>query len=477
MLKNLKRLGGDSLLYALMNVGTKLIAFIMMPIYSYLLPLGEFGYIDIIDRWTTMLTFLVFLGTDSALAFYYFDTKDEKRRKIYSQNVFVIRLAMVLVIFLLVLLIGPLVASSILPAENGVYLLLLSIGVLFFDTITALVLTVMRFEFKTVKVVVLTVTKMLLIAVGSYLFLKLVVQSVEGIMYARILTGLLIFLLILKPLSKVVTFKLNREVLKDLIKYGLPLVPASLAFWIILNSSSFFLATMKSPEEVGIYGAAAKFAALITLVTSGIQMAWRPYSMSIKDKPNNKELFSKIYIIIFLLGIIGVFVVATIMPYVILLMEDSYHSAYKYVALISAATFLNFYYLIISIGIFFTKETKVISYIFAIAAGLSIVLNFILVPAFSIWGVVAATLISYTFAIVFIFRKSQKLYYIPFPSIKVGLLFIVMIAGVIGITYVQENQLSLWYVAAIWGAFLLSIGATRIDKELRKKTVEATEPA
>nr|WP_285842746.1 polysaccharide biosynthesis C-terminal domain-containing protein [Metabacillus litoralis] len=165
------------------------------------------------------------------------------------------------------------------------------------------------------------------------------------------------------------------------------------------------------------------------------------------------------------------------MPYVILLLKETYYSAYKYVALISAATFLNFYYLIISIGIFFTKETKVISYIFAIAAGLSIVLNLILVPAFSIWGVVAATLISYTFAIVFIFRKSQKLYYIPFPSIKVSFIFIVMIAGVIGITYIQENQLSLWYVAAIWGVLLLTIGVTRIDKELRKKTVEANEPA
>lgn len=477
MLKNLKRLGGDSLLYALMNVGTKLIAFIMLPIYTYFLPPGEYGYIDIIDRWTTMLTFLVFLGTDSALAFYYFDTKDEKKRKLYSKNVFLIRLAMILVIFLLVALLGPLVAHNVLPEENGVFLLYLSVGVLFFDTITALVLTIMRFEFKTLKVVFLTVSKMLLIAVGSYLFLRFVVASVEAIMYARIITGILIFLLILKPLSQVVTFKIDREVLKDLIKYGLPLVPASLAFWVILNSSSFFLAMMKTPEDVGIYGAAAKFAALITLVTSGIQMAWRPYSMSLKDKPNNKELFSKIYIIIFLLGIIGVFVVATIMPYVILLLKETYYSAYKYVALISAATFLNFYYLIISIGIFFTKETKVISYIFAIAAGLSIVLNLILVPAFSIWGVVAATLISYTFAIVFIFRKSQKLYYIPFPSIKVSFIFIVMIAGVIGITYIQENQLSLWYVAAIWGVLLLSIGVTRIDKELRKKTVEANEPA
>ncbi|MDP4171982.1 MAG: polysaccharide biosynthesis protein, partial [Bacillota bacterium] len=59
MLAQLKRLGADSLLYAFMNVGTKLIAFIMLPIYTHFMSRGKLGVLTIIDNWTSMLTFLI----------------------------------------------------------------------------------------------------------------------------------------------------------------------------------------------------------------------------------------------------------------------------------------------------------------------------------------------------------------------------------------------------------------------------------
>lgn len=474
MLQNLKRLGGDSLLYALMNVGTKMIAFIMLPIYTRFLTPAEYAPVDIIDRWTSMLVFLVILGTDSALAFYYFDKKDEKSRKSYIQSVMNIRLFMVLCLFLVVVIAGPFFASGLLKSDQGLYWLYLSIGILFLDTISALVLTVLRYEFKTVKVVVLTVLKMLLVAVLSYLFLKFFIRSAEGILYGRIISGAFIVLLLIKPAIKFISFKIDRDILKELLKYSLPLVPASLAFWVILNSSSFFLAFMKSQTEVGIYGAATKFAALITLVTSGIQMAWRPYSMALKDKPDNKETFSKVYLIILLMGTTGVLVVATIMPYVILLLHKSYYSAYQYVALLSAATFLNFYYLIISVGIFFLKKTKIISYAFGGAACLNVILNLVLIPTYSIWGVVVSYFISYLVAIVYIFVKSQKLYYIPVSVWKMSALFLVMLIGTICIVYVQENGLSPLYIVSVWVVYLITIGITRVDKDLRKKRIQET---
>ncbi|MGG3887941.1 lipopolysaccharide biosynthesis protein [Metabacillus fastidiosus] len=467
MLQNLKRLGGDSLLYALMNVGTKMIAFIMFPIYTYLLTLDEYAPVEIIDRWTSMLTFLVILGTDSALAFYYFEKKDKEERRSYIRNVMSIRLFMVLCLLLVTVIIGPFFADSLLKSEHGLYLLYLSIAILFFDTIAALVLTVLRYEFQTLKVVIITVLKMLLVAILSYLFLKFFARSVEGILYGRIISGILIVLLLAKPLAKFISFKFDRNILNDLLKYGLPLVPASLAFWVILNSSTFFLGYMKTSAEVSLYGSAAKFATLITLVTSGIQMAWRPYSMSLKDKPNNKETFSKVYLIILLMGTTGVLIVATIMPYVILLLEASYRSSYQYVALLSAATFLNFYYLIISVGIFFMKKTKIISYAFAGAAVINVILNIILIPSYSIWGVVASYLISYLAAIIYIFVKSQKLYYIPVSLWKMSALFFVMLVGTIGIVYVQEHALSPLYIVLAWVIYVATVGITRVDKDLR----------
>ncbi|QOR66282.1 oligosaccharide flippase family protein [Cytobacillus suaedae] len=474
MLAQLKRLGGDSLLYALMNVGTKLIAFIMLPIYTHYLPNpAEYGVLDYLDRITAMLTFLVIFGTDSALAFYYFDTKDEAKRKRYVQNVMLFRLGIVAVCFLAILVGGHWLSNALLDNPNYAHFLYLSIGILLLDTVVALILTVLRYEFKTLKVVIYTVLKMLLVAVLSYAILRFFLTSVEGILIGRIISAVVVLLLISKYLFSYLRFSIDKQLLKEILKYAAPLVPASIAFWVIVNANVFFLKEFTSFTEVGIYGTAMKFAALITLLTSGVQMAWRPYSMSLKDKKGSEFIFAKLYIAILLVGTLGVLFVATVMPWVIKLLDQNYYEAYKYVAPIAAVTFLNFFYMIISVGIFFSKQTKYISIAFGIAALVNLGLNFVLIPLYSIWGTVAAYLLSYIIAIILIFFKSQKAYFVPVSFFKMAFLFSNMLLAVFAIIYVQESGLSAVYILAAWAYFIVMAIASRVDRDFRKKVTTA----
>ncbi|MBH0173800.1 oligosaccharide flippase family protein [Fictibacillus sp. 23RED33] len=470
MLAQIKRLGGDSLLYAFMNLGTKFIAFLMFPIYTYYLTPSEYGVIDLIDSTTAMLTFIVIFGTDSALAFYYFDVKDKAKRWAYVQNVLTFRL-MVAFFFVLIVLIAGYSISDVLLKDAGYFnALLFAVGVLFIDTIFALVLTVFRYEYKTLRVVLYTVGKMLLIAVISYVFLKYIWTSVEGIIAGRLIAVLFVLLLIGKPLLPFLRLKFDKPLLKEVLKYAAPLVPASIAFWVIVNSNRFFLSEFGSMEDVGIYGSAMKFATLITLVTSGVQMAWRPYSMELKNKEGNEQLFAKLYLGILLIGLFGVMAITTVMPWVIQVLDDAYVASYQYVGLISAVTFLNFYYLIISVGLFVKKETKYISYYFGVAAIVNVILNLVLIPKLSIWGTVVAYLISYVIAVVLIFHKSQKVYYIPISFFKMSALFISTIILVSSMVWIQENDaVSDWHVLTAWVVFFLLIGISRVDKDFRKK--------
>jgi len=471
----IKRLGADSLLYAFMNVGTKLIAFIMLPIYTSFLPdPADYGVLDYLDRITSMLAFVVIFGTDSALAFYYFDTEDKKKKLDYVRSVMTFRLIIVLVIALIFLLGGPWLAQLILHNPNLTHLFYISIGVLALDTVVALILTVLRYDFVTKKVVTLTVLKMLLIAIFSYGLLKFFAPTIESILYGRIISGVIIVVLLLKPALKYTRFTFNKKLLKELMAYAAPLVPASLAFWVIVNANSLLLERFTSFTEVGIYGTAVKFATLITLLTSGVQMAWRPFSMSLKDKPDSTKLFAKLYYAILLVGTLGVLFVATLMPWIITLLSDSYHEAYKYVAILSAVTFLNFYYMIISVGIFFTKQTKLISYAFGFAAVINIILNIVLIPQFNIWGSVAAYLISYVIAITYIFYKSQKLYHVPVSFGKMAFLFVTALIAVAAIVYIQESSLSDFNIIFAWLGYILMILLSRVDKDLLKKRSKGT---
>lgn len=469
MFAQIKRLGADSLLYAFMNVGTKLIAFIMLPIYTRILPPAKYGVLGIIDNWTSMLTFLIIFGTDSALSFFYFDTKDKEKRLEYVRNVMYFRLFIVAILALMVIVAGPWISNMLLGNASYVRLLYISIATLFVDTVTIVVLMVMRFDFITKKVVFYTITKMLLMAIFSYLFLRYFIQTAEGILLGRLVGFGLVFLLLFPTSMKYLKPKLSFSSFKEIFKYAAPLVPASLAFWVISGASVFFLQVFHSAEEVGIYRAATSLATIITLLTSGVQLAWRPYSMSIKDKANSPILFSKIYLGMLLIGIFGIMGIATIMPFIIKILGKDYHQTYQYVALISAATFLNFYYLIISVGLFFKKKTTVISLTFGIVAVINTILNITLIPKFSIWGAVASYLIAYMVAIIFIFKKSQEVYYVPVSFGKMAFLFVSMIVAVIGIIFVQEKGLSWVYMILAWLFVFITIGVSRVDKDFRKR--------
>lgn len=475
MFAQIKRLGADSLLYAFMNVGTKLIAFIMLPIYTSFLPDPEqYGVIDLLDRYTSMLTFVVIFGTDSALAFYYFDTEDKKKRLDYVRSVMTFRLLLVLIIALVFLFGGQWLTQLLLGDAKLYYLFYIAIGVLALDTIIAMILTVLRYDFFTKKVVTFTVLKMLLIAVFSYGFLAYIAPTIDGILYGRLISVAIVALLLIKPLLKYIKFTFNKKLLKEILTYAIPLVPASLAFWVIVNANSFLLKMFTSLHEVGIYGVAVKFASLITLLTSGVQMAWRPFSMSLKDKKDSHVLFAKLYYGILLVGTIGILMVATIMPWIIQVLGKGYYEAYQYIAILSAVTFLNFFYMIISVGIFFSKQTKIISYAFGMAAVVNIVLNVLLIPSFSIWGSVAAYLISYIVAITYIFFKSQKLYHVPVSFSKMTFLFMSSLVAVIAIVYIQESNLSNINIVFAWLGYLVIILISRLDKDLLKKRSKST---
>ncbi|WP_227937232.1 lipopolysaccharide biosynthesis protein [Alkalihalobacillus deserti] len=470
MISQLKRLGGDSLLYALMNVGTKLIAFLMLPIYTSYLSPDEMGALENIDALFAMLTFVVIFGTDSALAFFYYDTEDEKKKKDFFRNVMMFRLLVAASLFVFTVFLGDIIANLLLGGPEYKYLLYFAMVVLLFESMVTLILTYFRFNFKVSKVVIFTVVRLGLIALLSYLLLRFFMPTVDSILYSRIAATILIVLFLGSQVRRFFTFRINKVVLKEMLVYAAPLVPASIAFWVIASSNRFFLSYFESLSSVGVYGVAVKFATVITLVTSGVQMAWRPYSMSIKNKPDAKDLFAKFYIMIMLVGVIGLLGVATLIPYVFSFMipNEIYAEATKYIALLSAGTFLNFYYLIISVGLFIEKKTSVISIYFGIAALLSLLLNVLLIPTMSLLGAALAIVLSYLTATLLIYNRSQRVYKVPVNGFKLSYIFFNGFLAMLAIVYIHEfTDFSFIYVFIPWLYFILSLVVIRIWRDVR----------
>lgn len=473
MMQHLKKLGGETLLYALMNVGTKLIAFLMLPIYTLYLSTSEMGVFENIEALVSMLTFLVIFGTDNALAYYFFKTEDENEKEVYVRNVLSIRLYIAFFLFLIFVLLGPYISSLFLGSSKYYKLFMLAGSVLMIDAVITVILTYYRFQFKAKKVAGLTIFRLFLVALISYAFLRFYNLKVESVYLARIASGFLIFAFLIFPVIKFFSFKIDRDIVKKVLIYGAPLVPASIAFWVITFANRFFLTQFESLESAGIYGVAMKFAAMISLLTSSVQMAWRPYSLSIQKKENAPQIFANFSLIILALGMLGLTVVATAAPLFVDLMvsNNDYKKASPYVAILSLGSFLSFYYLIISVGLFIKEKTKVISKYVMISSGISIILNVALIPLFSIWGAVIALVLSYLFVNYVIFKKSQEVYPIPFPMKKAITVFLAGLVAIIGITFLYEINAEFYVFIGPWIVMLSSLLLLRPSKiELQQKS-------
>jgi O-antigen/teichoic acid export membrane protein len=472
LLNHLKKLGGETLLYALMNVGTKLIAFFMLPIYTRYLSTTQMGVFENIEALVSILTFVVIFGTDNALAFYFFKTDDTKEKDTYVKTVLTFRVLLALFFMFMFLIFGPLI-SKLFLGESGYYKIFVVAGiVLVTESIITLILTYYRYQFKAKKVAVVTLIQLGCVAVFTYFMLKYLNYKVESVYLSRLLSGILIILILIRPLFKFLSFKVDLKTLKIILVYGAPLVPASIAFWVITFANRFFLTHMESLASAGVYGVAIKFAAMISLLTSSIQMAWRPYSLSIYKKENAPEVYAQISMLILAFGMVGIVGVATVAPFLVDLFVSSkaYQEASQYIAILSLGSFLSFYYLIISVGLFIKEQTKVLSKYVLISAGLSVILNVIFIPLLSIWGAAIALIVSYIFVNVIIFKKSQEIYHIPLSIKNSVLIFIIGLLSMLAVTYILEIHANYWLLIIPWivllatAFFILKPNKVRLQK-------------
>ncbi|MFC0272231.1 oligosaccharide flippase family protein [Metabacillus herbersteinensis] len=466
MLKQLKRLGGDSLLYALMNVGTKLIAFLMLPIYTTYLNPSEMGAFELIESIVSILTFVIIFGTDNALAYYFYKEKEEKDKEQFFKTALSFRLVIAMVFFLIFIVMGPYFAEVFLGSRDYYSVVLIAGTVLISEAVITLLLTFDRFNFKSKKVAGLTVFKLLLVALSSYVLLKFLNLKVESIYIGRLISGLVVLVFLIRPLFNFLSFKFRKDQLIKLLRYGAPLVPASIAFWIITFSNRIFLSMFESLESVGIFGVAIKFATVITLLTSSVQMAWRPYSMSIKDQPNAKKIYANIFYIILIIGMLGLISIASLAPFLLKFMVPDmiYMEAANYIAMLSLGSFLSFYYLIVSVGLFLEEKTAVISIYVGISAVVSVILNISLIPLFSIWGAVLALVISYVLVNVLIFIKSQSVYYIPVSLKKLLIPFIGGVISTGSIVIIYMYNFNSYYIFISWIFFFIVLLLTGFGK-------------
>lgn len=391
-----KTLLNNTKIFAIGNIVAKLSQYIIIALCTYRLSTAEFGISDTIIHTVAML--VPIFSADIASGLFRFSADKNYSKGQLISNAAVFNLA------------GSVIALIALPIE---YLLLKSFQTAVFITL----LTLFELYQASVKEYIrgLGLTKYYMIS-G---FINAFTQIVSCILYIFVLnlgiTGYILTIAtgyaaeILYCVKKVrihesIDFSfVSKPILKDLLKYGLPLAPNKIMWWIISASDRYFILWLVSASAAGLYGVAAKFPALITIVVNLFSHAWQISALQNYEGKDRDRFYSSVFNMLWAaIGLFTAAVIVFIKPAVKLFVSPDFFTSWEYAPFLLTAAAFNALQAFLGMNYTITKDSVGALKSTCVAAVCNLGLNYILISSLGVHGATIATLIS--FIIVTIYR-------------------------------------------------------------------------
>jgi O-antigen/teichoic acid export membrane protein len=377
------------------------------------------------------------MGLNGAVTRFYFDYDDSDERKKYLGSITIFLLPFTLIIVFLFDIFGAIIFEKITPDIPFHPFLRLAIWTVFFTITTSILLAIYRAEEKSKKYMIFSIANYI-ITLGFIIYLVVIMrQEALGYIKGIFFSSILIFIVCLILLFKKISPRVNPLQVIDSVKFGLPLVPHLLAWWVLNLIDRLMLQHFRGLEEAGIYSIGYTIGMILGIVTASFNNAWAPFFFSTAKKEKEaKEIFSKITTY-YLLGILllGLGIITFSKEIVVLMTTPGFYESYRVVPIITIGNIATGIYLMNANQIFFVKKTHYMPVISIIAAISNILLNLLLIPPYGMLGAAYATMISFAICAMITYSVSLRLYRIQYEYRRIFELFLIF--GVL--TLIQQR--------------------------------------
>lgn len=439
MFNEIKILGKETIIYGISTVFARFFNFILLPLYTYYLTPDSYGITATVFSIIAFLNVIYGFGLNHGYMRYY------KQNGSLSMTITFVFLSSFILSFILILLSKPI--AGIFQFSNEYQLFIYASIILYFDSLAIIPLTDLRMQHKAYSFVFIKIFSIVLNIILNIIFLKYLKMDIDGIFLANIISSFsqMVFL---SRYFKYIDFKFDKKLFKEIVNYSLPYIPSSLSYVIVQLIDRPIMMMLISSYYVGIYQANFRLSIFINLIVAMFDFAFRPFVMEKFEKQNAKELFKKVFeyfsfITLFLWVLMSLFIedFVKISIYGIYFINPNYWIGLGIVPIVMMGYVFNGLYLNFMIGLMITKKTKYIMIANLLSAIISILLNFILVPKYGIYGSAYSILISYIFLSIFTFHINRKFYPIDYNIYKFLniFLFSVIIYGITQIPQIKNE--------------------------------------
>ncbi|MBT7789341.1 MAG: oligosaccharide flippase family protein [Calditrichaeota bacterium] len=428
MLKAIRGLSQDTLIYGIGNFTTRLIPFLLIPFLTRILTPAEFAVQALFYMAIAFLMELVRLGLDIALLRYYVPEKNlEKQKAIFSSIFwasFIITGAISTALWF-----GAEFWTTLIVEHDGpyphwmFYTLRLCAGIIWFDNMLAFPMTVMRCENRPRRFMLTRLIGVMTHASLTFILLFKFGRGIPGMFEANLIASGLTLLLCLPTILSRIRFAFDKEIFISCLMFGLPNVPNVLFVQVIDLSSRKFIEVLRSASESGLFAAGAKLGTFMAIVAMGFRLAWQPFFMRIKDQPDAREVFGRV--LTYLMAIVMwlyLGLTAFMMPlakweipyFKKSLIQADFWPGLEIFPIVSLAHVFNAMFAVFIVGIYLKNKMKVLPLITGIAAIVNFFGNLWLVPTYGMWASAWLTVVSYFIMAVLLYLYVQRIYTVPY---------------------------------------------------------------
>lgn len=393
------------------RISTQLVSFFLLPLYTSILTTEEYGTYDLFVTISTFLIPVITLLMEESMFRFLIDCKnDNEKKEIISQTV--IYTTVSTIIFSIIIFI---ISRFITIPYCNLFILYLISSILV-GVRNALTRGLGKIKLYSVSNFITSLMNIIL----NILFIAWLKKGVAGLLLANIITNLITSLIILIKLQvhKYISIRLyNKNKMKEMIKYSVPLVPNSVSWTIINLSDRLVITSMLGSAENGVYSISNKFPNLMNTIYSFFYMAWKESAAKTLQDNDTDKFYNNVYRCLkdFMWAIVVGMI--SVMPFVFnLIIKNDFIEAYLYIPILIVSMYFSnisgFYG-----GIFSAyKDTKIMGSTTIVSAILNLVINIALIKFIGIWAAAISTLISTL--VVYLYRKVKIKKYIMLEEDK-----------------------------------------------------------
>ena len=399
-----KSLASNTIIFAIGNLGSRLITFFLVPFYTNVLTTAEYGIADLVTTCANIIVPIFSLVIQDAVL--RFGLSKEYDQKSVFKNAIII------------LCIGAIASLCIVPAldyyeplkEWKIYLYVTALSIM----ASNILFSYARAKEMNMLYAVGGMVNTLVLATTNVLFLAVFHIGVKGYLLANIIGQIVAVILLFvftKAYKDILTSKYDKLLMREMIVFSAPLIINNLSWWILNSSDRLMVEHFCSAADLGLYTAASKIPALLSIITTIFSQAWTVSAIKDYDSEKDKKFYESIYRLLSFVMFLGCSaLILIIKPFMHVYVGTDFFESWRMVPfLLVGAVFFSFSSFFGAIYGALKKNFKVALTTF-VAAIINVLINFWLLPEIGVVAAAISTAIGYLVIGIYRMLDSQKMF-------------------------------------------------------------------